>query len=83
MKSKYYAVDFKDNKFGIYDETNGVLEYIPISVVKTFLKRGIAVNGIVLDEETNPRFTINGLKVNLAYRCSKNLVSGGSFTKSW
>lgn len=71
MTSNFYAVDFKDEKLGILDITDKTVEYYSTDQIKTIVKGGIVINGVILDEKTNPIFTLDGLKVNLAYRKRK------------
>ena len=71
MISNFYAVDYKDNKLGVLDISDKVVEYYTISEIKSFIKDGIVINGVVLDEKTNPIYTLDGLRVNLAYRNRK------------
>lgn len=67
----FYAIDFKNEKLGILDTTDKVVEYFTPSEIKQYLKAGVVINGVVLDEKTNPLYTLEGLSVNLAYRTRK------------
>lgn len=71
--SSFYAVDFKDGKLGILDTSDKIVEYYTPSEVKDIIKRhDFVINGVsVLDEKTNPMFSLDGLKINLAYRTHK------------
>lgn len=69
--SSFYAIDFKDRKLGVLDKFDKVVEYYTLDQIKSFIKDGIIINGVTLDEKTNPIYTLNGLKVNLAYRKHK------------
>ena len=71
MLSNFYAIDFKDGKLGILDTNDKVVEYYSPEQIKSIIKGGIVINGVVLNEETNPMYTIDGLKVNLAYKNHK------------
>ena len=62
------AVDFKDGKIGVYDNEDGSLEYASIESIKKALNSGISIMGVVLDENINPIYTLDGLVVNLFYK---------------
>lgn len=66
--SRFVAVDYRDGKLGILDKTDNVEEYYNPERIKIFIKDGIVIDGVTLDEKLNPMYTINGLTVNLAYK---------------
>lgn len=69
--SNFYAVDYKDNKLGVLDKNDGVVEYYTTNDIKSILKRGIVINGVTLQEHINPLYTVDGLHVSLAYQRAK------------
>ena len=68
--SSFYAVDYKDNKLGILDKEDGVVDYYSPTEIKEIIKKyNITINGVkVLEENYNPLLCLDGLQVNLAYR---------------
>lgn len=71
--SNFYVIDYKEEKLGVLDKSDGVVEYYSINDIKSFILDGIVINGVVLDENTNPIYTLKGLKVDLAYPIAKKV----------
>lgn len=69
----FYAVDYKDNKLGILDTSDNVVEYYSTDNIINFIKDGITIYGVLYTPEINSMYTINGLTVNLAYRRHKKV----------
>lgn len=70
----FYAVDFKNGKIGIWDNSDNTVEYYSLVELKKAIKQlGVDVYGVELDEDVNPIYTLNGLTINLLYRRSTRI----------
>lgn len=70
----FYAVDFKDGKVGIWDNSDDTVEYYDIATLKQAIKYlGVDVYGVELDKDVNPIYTIGCLTINLLYRRSTRI----------
>lgn len=66
MHHDFYAIALKDEKFAILDTLDNSVEYYSAEEIKSFLKQGIIINGVVTPDEPIT-YSYKGLKVNLAY----------------
>lgn len=69
----FIATDYNANagQLAILDTDDGVTEWYYTSQVKEFIKKyKLEIMGAIVDERCNPKFSFNGLKVNLAYKFS-------------
>ena len=65
------VTEYKNNKLGVWDSDDNTLEYYnPESIRHIVEDLGININGVILEPNINPMYTICGLTVNLLYRRS-------------
>ena len=55
------------DKFEVFNTATKRREFFTVQEVKDYLRTGKRIRGIVLNEETNPMFTFDGLEVNFEY----------------
>lgn len=66
----YKLVGYDGSSFEILDTSDAVSEFIPVHQIRVAVEKGLKIEGIELNLELNPIYTIDGLEVEIQYPCS-------------
>lgn len=64
---KAIGYDSYIERFKLFNTATKRTEHLTVQEVKDYLRTGKRIRGIVLNEETNPMFTFDGMEVNFEY----------------